>query len=447
MLTVVCCSPDGKYVAAALLDCTVKLFHEDSLKFFLSLYGHRLPVLSMDISSDGTLLASAGADKNLKIWGLDFGDCHKSLLAHDDSVMGVRFVPDTHYVFTCGKDKLVRYWDADKFEMIYSLPAHQSEVWALAVSRFGQSFVSAGNDRSMRLWEQTDEQVFLDEERDERLEELFDEGVVERQGERPGVLPDSGLAAPAESVAANATASLSSVKAGEKLMQALDAVELELKRRMESGHAATENPLMRGLSPSRFLLQTLRSLRPSELEVVGFHQLQIHFLCRIDFISLVSYIVADAACAPVRLCTTGDGAAVRPHRRRRRRRALRSLRALPAADALSALRVGGKPRHDRAGSAHPSLKSEASSQPKGCLCLSYHNPHRVAYNSAGPNRFQRRRHPVPAAGAEGPVQRRLLRGSGGCRRGQEGEETTIGSSRIRLKFFRTKLLLLSPRIS
>jgi hypothetical protein len=28
----------------ALLDCTVKVFFLDSLKFFLSLYGHKLPV-------------------------------------------------------------------------------------------------------------------------------------------------------------------------------------------------------------------------------------------------------------------------------------------------------------------------------------------------------------------------------------------------------------------
>ena len=56
----------------------------DSFKFFLSLYGHKLPVLCMDISSDGALLVTGSTDKNLKIWGLDFGDCHKSIFAHAD---------------------------------------------------------------------------------------------------------------------------------------------------------------------------------------------------------------------------------------------------------------------------------------------------------------------------------------------------------------------------
>lgn len=71
----------------AILDSTVKVFHDDSLKFFLSLYGHKLPVMSMDVSDDGTLLATGSADKTVKVWGLDFGDCHRSLLAHDDSIM------------------------------------------------------------------------------------------------------------------------------------------------------------------------------------------------------------------------------------------------------------------------------------------------------------------------------------------------------------------------
>lgn len=35
-------SPNGKLLAVALLDSTVKLFFEDTLKFFLSLYGHKV---------------------------------------------------------------------------------------------------------------------------------------------------------------------------------------------------------------------------------------------------------------------------------------------------------------------------------------------------------------------------------------------------------------------
>ncbi len=58
-----------QYIAVGLLDSTIKVFHEDTLKFHLSLYGHRLPVLCLDVSSDSSLLVSGSADKNVKIWG------------------------------------------------------------------------------------------------------------------------------------------------------------------------------------------------------------------------------------------------------------------------------------------------------------------------------------------------------------------------------------------
>jgi U3 small nucleolar RNA-associated protein 12 len=35
-------SPNGKLLAVALLDSTVKIFYQDTLKFFLSLYGHKV---------------------------------------------------------------------------------------------------------------------------------------------------------------------------------------------------------------------------------------------------------------------------------------------------------------------------------------------------------------------------------------------------------------------
>ena len=37
-------SPNCKLLAVALLDSTVKVFYQDSLKFFLSLYGHKVCV-------------------------------------------------------------------------------------------------------------------------------------------------------------------------------------------------------------------------------------------------------------------------------------------------------------------------------------------------------------------------------------------------------------------
>ena len=105
---------DKLLLAVGLLDNTVKVFFDDSLKFFLSLYGHKAPVMCIDISYDNTILVSGSADKTIKIWGLDFGDCHRSIIAHEDSVTVVKFQPKTHYMFSGSKDGVLKYWDTDR---------------------------------------------------------------------------------------------------------------------------------------------------------------------------------------------------------------------------------------------------------------------------------------------------------------------------------------------
>jgi U3 small nucleolar RNA-associated protein 12 len=156
-------SPDARLLAVSLLDATIKVFYLDTLKFFLSLYGHKLPVLCMDISSDSTLLVSGSADKNIKIWGLDFGDCHKSLFAHGDTVMQVSFVYNTHYCFTVGKDRLLKYWDLDRNEMLLELSGHHGEVWALAVSAYGDFVVTGERCRGRSIDHSTIQFLAYDE--------------------------------------------------------------------------------------------------------------------------------------------------------------------------------------------------------------------------------------------------------------------------------------------
>jgi len=50
-------SKDGKYLAVSLLDYTVKIYFADSMKFFLSLFGHKVPHASQFAILMGYLLS------------------------------------------------------------------------------------------------------------------------------------------------------------------------------------------------------------------------------------------------------------------------------------------------------------------------------------------------------------------------------------------------------
>lgn len=264
-------SPDQNLMAVSLLDSTVKVFYHDTLKFFLSLYGHKLPVLSMDISSDNMLIATCSADKNVKLWGLDFGDCHKSLFAHQESVMSVQFVWGTHYFFTVSKDKTVKYWDGDKFENIMKLEGHHGEVWALAVSKHGSFVVTGSHDRSMRVWEKTDEQLFLEEEREKELEDLYENTLVSQ-------LEKTDVNAGDMEVDSAGKQTMETLKAGERLIEAMDIGDEE-----KNGWLAYENAKSRGLpgqppqrhailmamgdiEPDRYVLDVLKKIKANDIE-------------------------------------------------------------------------------------------------------------------------------------------------------------------------------------
>lgn len=331
-------SPDARLIAVALLDHTVKVFFVDTLKLFLNLYGHKLAVLSMDISFDSKLIVTCSADKNIRLWGLDFGDCHKAFFGHQDSILQVGFVPHNqdgngHHFFSASKDRMIKYWDGDKFEQIQRLDGHHGEVWALAVSRTGNFIVSASHDKSIRVWEQTDEQIFLEEEKDKELEELYESTLttsLERDEDRT------------EEVGAPGKQTVETLMAGEKIAEALELGidDLEIVRQWEEAKIKqpnmappARNPLfmaLGGISAEQHVLNTVQKIQAAALQdallVLSFsmipslftfldifatRSMNIPLTCRILFFMLKTHhrqIVASKTMRPmldgIRVCLT-----------------------------------------------------------------------------------------------------------------------------------------------
>lgn len=248
-------TPDGKYVACALLDSTVKIFFMDTFKFFLSLYGHKLPVLCLDICYDNTIIATGSADRNVKIWGMDFGDCHRSLFAHDDSVMALQFVPMTHMFFTCGKDGKIKQWDGDTFDKILTLPGHIGEAYSLTVSPNGRFVVSCGSDRTIRMYERTIEPLVLQDEQEQEREEAENRELA--TGEDSSVPGLPGLNLPSKKT-------VGSEKGAETILECL-----ELSKKIDEEKTPDLPAIMKFYEASNtddYLLAVLSKIRYSDLE-------------------------------------------------------------------------------------------------------------------------------------------------------------------------------------
>ncbi len=48
------------------------------------------------------------------------------------------------------------------------------QAWCLVVSSMGDFVVTSGADRALRLWQRTEEPFFVEEEKEKRLESLFE---------------------------------------------------------------------------------------------------------------------------------------------------------------------------------------------------------------------------------------------------------------------------------
>ncbi|KAK5113100.1 hypothetical protein LTR62_003679 [Meristemomyces frigidus] len=274
-----CFSPDSRLLAVATLDNTVKIFFVDSLKLFLTLYGHKLPVLNLSISNDSKLIATCSADKNVRIWGLDFGDCHKAFFAHQDSVMQVNFIPhptereEAHLLFSASKDGVLKSWDGDKFEQIQKLEGHHGEIWAMAVSRTGETVVTASHDKSIRVWQVGDDLVFLEEEREKEQEEMYEATLAQNLDKDHRDEDDQEQ----DEVAAAGKQTIATLTHGERIIEALEValVDRDLMRAYERDKARNpklalpqRNPLftaMGNISAESHVLKTLSRIPSAAL--------------------------------------------------------------------------------------------------------------------------------------------------------------------------------------
>jgi U3 small nucleolar RNA-associated protein 12 len=270
-------SPDSRLLAVSTLDNTVKVFFVDSLKLFLNLYGHKLPVLNMSISSDSKLIATCSADKNVRIWGLDFGDCHKALFGHQDSIMQISFIPhpvdgdEKHIFFSASKDKTIKSWDGDKFEQIQRFKGHHGEIWAMTVARTGDFIVTASHDKSIRIWSKSDESIFLEEERERELEDMYEKTLATSledeetfNGERTEAIDASKQ-------------TINTLTAGERIQEALDLglADLKIVREWEVQRKANPKiappqrnpifPALGNISAERHVLATLSKIPAAQL--------------------------------------------------------------------------------------------------------------------------------------------------------------------------------------
>jgi WD40 repeat protein len=154
-------SPDGKRLATAGKDHTIKVWDPDTGREVLTLKGHRDWVSAVVFSPDGKRLASGGSDGMVRVWDLHTG---KELLTLRQYiwVAAVAFSPDGKRLASAsgegkdGKAADVKVWDATDGKSVLRIPAHGGQTLALAYSPDGRRLATGGKEgRSfdVKVWD------------------------------------------------------------------------------------------------------------------------------------------------------------------------------------------------------------------------------------------------------------------------------------------------------
>jgi RNA polymerase sigma factor (sigma-70 family) len=103
-------SPDGKFLASAGADATVRLWEAATGREVWQRGDHQAEVNCLAFSSNGALLASGGGDHTVRIWETATGKESQALDGHQTGVGSVALSPDGRLVAS-GSGRLVRLWD------------------------------------------------------------------------------------------------------------------------------------------------------------------------------------------------------------------------------------------------------------------------------------------------------------------------------------------------
>ena len=141
-------APRPAEIAVPLIDNTGGATVERSLSEFQ----HSNAVNSVAFFPDGKLIASASDDFTVKLWNAASSKLIRTFKGHEGNVSMVAFSPDGRKIVSSSWDSNVILWDVKSGQRLQTFSRHTGRVYSVAYSHDGKRIASGGED-IVNVWD------------------------------------------------------------------------------------------------------------------------------------------------------------------------------------------------------------------------------------------------------------------------------------------------------
>ena len=148
-------SPDGKTVASAHNNNTIRFWDTASETERAILISHTEKINALAFSHDSTMLASGSEDNTIQLWDVQKGKHHATLTGHKNGTKALAFSPTEPGLLASGSaDGTIRFWDVniEKERSIFAT-GYTDVIATLSFTADNTMLVSAAFNGQISIWD------------------------------------------------------------------------------------------------------------------------------------------------------------------------------------------------------------------------------------------------------------------------------------------------------